>query len=39
MTGTWRPRGELGSATAWPPVLGATPVRAVAEPWDPYEER
>ncbi|MFK4156478.1 hypothetical protein ACI2LV_31470 [Streptomyces fungicidicus] len=32
VTGTWRPRGELGSATAWPPVLGATPVRAVAEP-------
>ncbi len=39
VTGTWHPRGELGSAAAWPPALDATTVRAVAEPPDPYEER
>ncbi|MEU2494278.1 TIGR03943 family protein [Streptomyces sp. NPDC007883] len=39
VTGTWRPRGELGSPSAWPPVLEATTVERVAEPSDPYEER
>ncbi|MFI8947301.1 TIGR03943 family putative permease subunit [Streptomyces sp. NPDC053750] len=39
VTGTWIPRGALGSAAAWPPVLKATTVRAIAEPSDPYEER
>ncbi|MEU8649633.1 hypothetical protein [Streptomyces sp. NPDC048737] len=38
-TGTWRPEGELGSPSAWPPVLDATTVVRVAEPSDPYEER
>ncbi|MER6619238.1 hypothetical protein [Streptomyces sp. NPDC000931] len=38
-TGTWRPGGELGSPSAWPPVLDATTVERVAEPSDPYEER
>ncbi|MFE0204448.1 TIGR03943 family putative permease subunit [Streptomyces sp. NPDC058985] len=38
-TGTWHPRGRLGSADAWPPVLDATDVRPIAEPADPYEER
>lgn len=39
VTGTWHPRGELGSAATWPPVLDATTVRAITEPSDPYEER
>ncbi|MFE2278455.1 TIGR03943 family putative permease subunit [Streptomyces sp. NPDC059454] len=39
VTGTWRPEGELGSPSAWPPVLDATTVERVAEPSDPYEER
>ncbi|MEV2253777.1 TIGR03943 family protein [Streptomyces sp. NPDC050147] len=39
VTGTWHPRGELGSAASWPPVLDATTVRAITEPSDPYEER
>ncbi|MFI1023300.1 TIGR03943 family putative permease subunit [Streptomyces olivaceus] len=38
-TGTWHPRGRLGSPAAWPPVLDATDVRPIAEPADPYEER
>ncbi|MGY1399192.1 TIGR03943 family putative permease subunit [Streptomyces sp. SS10] len=39
VTGTWRPRGELGFPSAWPPVLHATTVVRIAEPSDPYEER
>ncbi len=39
VTGTWHPRGELGTDAAWPPALDATTVRAIAEPSDPYEER
>ncbi|MFC8867307.1 hypothetical protein ACFUAC_06565 [Streptomyces sp. NPDC057148] len=39
VTGTWRPRGELGSPSAWPPVWAATTVVPVAEPSNPYEER
>ncbi|MFH8487825.1 TIGR03943 family putative permease subunit [Streptomyces longisporoflavus] len=39
VTGTWHPRGKLGSAAAWPPVLDAVTVRAITEPSDPYEER
>ncbi|MFF8629948.1 hypothetical protein [Streptomyces werraensis] len=39
VTGTWRPRGELGFPSAWPQVLGATTVVRIAEPSDPYEER
>jgi uncharacterized repeat protein (TIGR03943 family) len=39
VTGTWFPRGRLGSAAAWPPVLEATYVRPITEPTDPYEER
>lgn len=39
VTGTWHPRGKLGTDAAWPPALDATTVRAVAEPSDPYEER
>ncbi|MDN0200461.1 TIGR03943 family protein [Streptomyces sp. S.PNR 29] len=39
VTGTWHPRGELGSDAAWPPVLDATDVRRVAQPANPYEKR
>ncbi|MET8894122.1 TIGR03943 family putative permease subunit [Streptomyces albogriseolus] len=39
VTGTWHPRGRLGSAAAWPPLLDATDVRPIAAPADPYEER
>ncbi|MBR8642725.1 TIGR03943 family protein [Streptomyces tuirus] len=39
VTGTWRPKGALGSAAAWPPVLDATSVRRVPQPDNPYEKR
>ncbi|WP_328418009.1 TIGR03943 family protein [Streptomyces violaceus] len=39
VTGTWHPRGELGSAAAWPPVLDVTSVRRVPQPDNPYEKR
>ncbi|MGA5443345.1 TIGR03943 family putative permease subunit [Streptomyces griseoincarnatus] len=39
VAGTWRPRGELGFPSAWPPVLDATTVVRIAEPSAPYEER
>ncbi|MEU5276102.1 TIGR03943 family protein [Streptomyces asoensis] len=38
VTGTWRPRGALGSDAAWPPVLDAVTVTRVAQPADPYEK-
>ncbi|MFY7567353.1 TIGR03943 family putative permease subunit [Streptomyces sp. WI04-05B] len=39
VTGTWVPKGKLGSDAAWPPVLDAGSVRTVAEPSNPYEKR
>ncbi|MFJ3667832.1 TIGR03943 family putative permease subunit [Streptomyces sp. NPDC090106] len=39
VTGTWHPRGELGTDAAWPSALDATGVRKVAQPTDPYEQR
>ncbi|MFE7839032.1 TIGR03943 family putative permease subunit [Streptomyces sp. NPDC057474] len=39
VTGTWHPKGELGSEKAWPPVLDAESVKRVAEPENPYEKR
>ncbi len=39
VTGTWRPKGELGTDGAWPPVLDAGSVRRIAEPASPYEKR
>ncbi|MER5940847.1 TIGR03943 family protein [Streptomyces sp. NPDC001928] len=39
VTGTWRPKGGLGTDAAWPPVLVAGSVRRIAEPADPYEKR
>jgi len=39
VTGTWHPKGKLGSDAAWPPVLDATSVRQVKQPADPYEKR
>ncbi|WP_328442398.1 TIGR03943 family protein [Streptomyces sp. NBC_00444] len=39
VTGTWRPKGELGSDAAWPPVLDAGSVVRVKQPADPYEKR
>ncbi|WP_405819005.1 TIGR03943 family protein [Streptomyces sp. NBC_01390] len=39
VTGTWVPKGKLGSDAAWPPVLDAGSVRTVAEPSNPYERR
>ncbi|MBK3638516.1 TIGR03943 family protein, partial [Streptomyces sp. MBT97] len=38
VTGTWRPRGALGSDAAWPPVLDAVTLTRVAQPADPYEK-
>lgn len=39
VTGTWHPKGKLGTDAAWPPVLDATSVRRVKQPADPYEKR
>lgn len=39
VTGTWSPKGELGSDGAWPPVLDAVSAERVAEPRNPYEKR
>jgi uncharacterized repeat protein (TIGR03943 family) len=39
VTGTWHPRGELGTDAAWPSALDATSVRRVEQPTDPYEQR
>jgi uncharacterized repeat protein (TIGR03943 family) len=39
VTGTWHPKGRLGSSAAWPPVLDAKAVRQVDQPSDPYEKR
>ncbi|MEU9340427.1 TIGR03943 family protein [Streptomyces sp. NPDC048278] len=39
VTGTWHPRGTLGSDAAWPPALDATSARTVKQPSDPYETR
>ena len=39
VTGTWHPKGALGSEKAWPPVLDAASVKRVAEPENPYEKR
>ncbi|MEV5463643.1 TIGR03943 family putative permease subunit [Streptomyces sp. NPDC002788] len=39
VTGTWHPKGALGSAAAWPPVLDVTSVRRVPQPDNPYEKR
>jgi uncharacterized repeat protein (TIGR03943 family) len=39
VTGTWHPKGALGSDAAWPPVLDTTSVRQVKQPADPYEKR
>ncbi|MFG3232657.1 TIGR03943 family putative permease subunit [Streptomyces antibioticus] len=38
ITGTWHPKGTLGSPTAWPPVLNAKTVTRVPEPTNPYEK-
>jgi uncharacterized repeat protein (TIGR03943 family) len=38
VTGTWHPKGTLGSDEAWPPVLDATAVTQVKQPADPYEK-
>ncbi|MGW0331651.1 TIGR03943 family putative permease subunit [Streptomyces sp. NPDC003011] len=39
VTGTWHPRGGLGTDAAWPAVLDAVSVRRVEQPTDPYEQR
>ncbi|MFF0012680.1 TIGR03943 family putative permease subunit [Streptomyces sp. NPDC005374] len=39
VTGTWYPKGKLGTDGAWPPVVDASEVRHVKEPADPYEKR
>jgi uncharacterized repeat protein (TIGR03943 family) len=39
VTGTWHPKGKLGTDAAWPPVLDATAVERVEQPADPYEKR
>lgn len=39
VTGTWHPKGALGTDGAWPPVLDAGAVRRVRQPADPYEKR
>ncbi|MEV6762483.1 TIGR03943 family protein [Streptomyces sp. NPDC051105] len=37
VTGTWHPKGKLGSDAAWPPVLDAKSAHTVRQPSDPYE--
>ncbi|WP_406331506.1 TIGR03943 family putative permease subunit [Streptomyces sp. NBC_00203] len=39
VTGTWHPKGKLGSEEAWPPVLDAASVKTVKQPDNPYERR
>lgn len=39
VTGTWHPKGRLGSDAAWPPVLDVSSVKRVEQPADPYEQR
>lgn len=39
VTGTWHPRGKLGTDGAWPPVVDASAVERVKQPADPYEKR
>ncbi|MEU0407818.1 TIGR03943 family protein [Streptomyces griseorubiginosus] len=39
VTGTWHPKGRLGTDSAWPPVVDASAVRRVVQPADPYEKR
>jgi uncharacterized repeat protein (TIGR03943 family) len=39
VTGTWLPKGKLGSDAAWPPVLDAGSVKKVSAPSNPYEKR
>lgn len=39
VTGTWHPKGEIGSDAAWPPALDATDVQRVEQPANPYERR
>ncbi|WP_307680137.1 TIGR03943 family protein [Streptomyces sp. V4I2] len=39
VTGTWHPKGRLGSDEAWPAVLDVTSVERVKQPADPYEQR
>ncbi|MFJ9563357.1 TIGR03943 family putative permease subunit [Streptomyces fuscichromogenes] len=39
VTGTWHPKGRLGSDAAWPPVLDARSAKTVLQPTDPYETR
>lgn len=39
VTGTWHPKGRLGSDEAWPAVLDVTSVDRVKQPADPYEQR
>jgi len=39
VTGTWIPKGRLGTDSAWPPVLAATEVTQVKQPADPYDKR
>ncbi|MFG2553842.1 TIGR03943 family putative permease subunit [Streptomyces sp. NPDC048581] len=39
VTGTWHPKGKLGTDAAWPPVLDAASVRRIAQPSNPYERR
>ncbi|MFD4502825.1 TIGR03943 family putative permease subunit [Streptomyces sp. NPDC058457] len=37
VTGTWHPKGRLGSDAAWPPVLDGGSAKTVKQPSDPYE--
>ncbi|KKD05128.1 TIGR03943 family putative permease subunit [Streptomyces sp. WM6386] len=39
VTGTWHPKGKLGTDGAWPPVLDAASVKQVKQPANPYEKR
>jgi uncharacterized membrane protein YcgQ (UPF0703/DUF1980 family) len=38
VTGTWHPKGRLGSDAAWPPVPDAKSAHTVQQPSDPYEK-
>ncbi|MCT9075057.1 TIGR03943 family putative permease subunit [Streptomyces fulvoviolaceus] len=39
VTGTWHPKGKLGTDAAWPAVLDVSSVKRVKQPADPYEQR